>query len=215
MICKNKYVYLMFKDFFYLNIRNLIFLILLPFIFLKQAHSNSTAPIIITKTYHQVSKRVVSQDSIPMILTRFERIDKRNSGLRGEHISTLVTNKGKFMGFVEISLDLTNKTLPSKENTEKITRDYLAKVAPDLLANMQITSINAYSKTLITSKGTVVKLTGMRVKARNKSDGSWFWVVVAGNNKPIAFERDVGWSYLQFKRSSEYWLDDTWLTKNI
>jgi len=176
--------------------------------------SPEMVPFTVPDSHHQVSRRGVTQDGVPMTLTRYERRDGRNAGLEGEHISTLVTDDGKFKGFIHLSRDMITRPLPTREHSERIAKDFLAAAAPDLLANMRITSIAVYHKPLRINragKSESVQVTGMRLKARNTADGSWFWVVIGSDEKPISFERDVGWSSLLFRRSSEYWLHDPWL----
>lgn len=185
-------------------------------IFATQAWGDSPemTPIAVPESHHQVSRRWVTQDGVPMMLNRYERRDGRNAGLEGEHISTLVTKDGKFKGFIHLSRDMIGKPLPNRQHSERIARDFLTAVAPDLLANMRITSIATYHKPLRINragKNESLQVTGMRLKARNTADGSWFWVVIGSDGKPISFERDVGWSNLLFRRSSEYWLHDPWL----
>ncbi|MCU1126895.1 hypothetical protein JAK51_11785 [Stenotrophomonas maltophilia] len=168
----------------------------------------------IPATHHAVSRKTVTQDGVLASLARYERRDRRNVGMGGEHFSVLTSRDGKLLGFMNISLDLAQKPLPSREMSERAAKGYLQSVAPDLLKNMRVTSIAPYEKPLrLADSGNVIQLSGMRVKARNLTDGSWFWVVVTGNGEPMAFERDVGWSTLLFRRSSEYWLDDTWLAE--
>ena len=67
-----------------------------------QGHSAITAPA----THQQVSQRSVSVDGVSASLTRHERRDGRNTGLGGEHFSTLIAADGTLKGFVHLSLDV-------------------------------------------------------------------------------------------------------------
>jgi hypothetical protein len=170
------------------------------------------------QTHYQVSRLTVSLDGTPVILSRYERRDGRNRGLEGEHFSTLTTTDGQLKGFANISLDLVGKTLPSAKVSEQIAINFLRQTAPDLLADMQISSISEYSYPMrITRAGRLqrIELKGMWVKARNRRDGRWFWVIVDAQQKPMIFERDVQWSHLLFRRSTEQWLSDPWLKANL
>ncbi len=171
-------------------------------------------PVAIPATHRRIGSRAVSHDSIAATLVRYERRDGRNAGMGGEHFSTVVADDGTFMGFANISLDLVDRELPSAERSEAVARAFLSRAAPDLLPTMRITSISPYDEPLRVARpggSQVVQVSGMRVKARNTADDSWFWVIVGGDEQPLAFEREVGWSYLRFSRSTEHWLRDNWV----
>ncbi len=121
---------------------------------------------------------------------------------------------GKLKGFVNISLDLVGKPLPSRERSEQIARDFLQETAPDLLARMKISWIDPHDEPIrVQRDGRIesVTLTGMKVKARNLDDGRWFWIIVGGDDKPMVFERDIVWITFPGHRQTEKWLHDSWL----
>lgn len=168
------------------------------------------------ETHRQTSRRTVSLDGEPAILTRYERRDGRNAGLGGEHFSTVIAVNGKLKGFANISLDPVGRPLPSRERTEQLARLFLRELAPELLSSMQISSIAQHDEPMgIVRAGRkeTVQLSGMKFKARNLVDGRWFWLVVGSDEKPILFERDLEWSFLLGRRKTEQWLYDPWLRK--
>lgn len=170
--------------------------------------------VAVPATHRQVGQRSVSVDGVSATLTRYERRDGRNAGLGGEHFSTLMAADGRLKGFAHMSLDLAGKPLPSAGRSEQLARQFLRTVAPDLLAHMRVTSVEPHSEPIdIVRSGRreSVQITGMRVKARNTADGSWFWIVIGGDEKPMLFERDLQWSNLRFRRTTEAWLYDRWL----
>lgn len=170
--------------------------------------------ITIPDTHRQVGQRSVSMNGKPVVLTRYERRDGRNAGLDGEHLSTVVAPDGRLLGFAHIALDLMDKPLPSRERSEQIARGFLREAAPDLLPSMRVTSIAPHDESVRVSRGgrsETVQLSGMKLKARNTADGSWFWVIVGGDEKPMLFERDLEWSNLRFRRGTEEWLHDRWI----
>lgn len=174
--------------------------------------------IAIPASHHQTSQRSVRVDDVAATLTRYERRDGRNAGLGGEHFSTLIAADGTLKGFASISLDLVGKPLPSRERSEQIAIAFLRESAPDLLAHMRISGIAPHDEPIRVQGASggeeTVQLAGMRVKARNTSDGSWFWVVVGADEKPLLFERDLQWSNLRFRRTTEEWLHDRWLREH-
>ena len=145
-------------------------------------------------------------------MTRHERRDGRNTGLEGEHFSTVVAVDGTLKGFTNMSLDLVGKPLPSRENSEQIARDFLRKAAFDLLPRMKISWIEPHDEPIrVVRNGRTerVALTGMKIKARNLADGRWFWVIVGGDEKPMVFERDIVWITFPGHRKTEKWLHDS------
>ena len=169
-------------------------------------------------THAQVSERAVSVDGENATLIRHERRDGRNAGLEGEHFSAVVATDGTLKGFANISLDLADKPLPSRERSEQIARAFLQETAPDLLPRMKISWIEPHDESIrVARNGSIetVTLTGMKVKARNLADGRWFWVIVGADEKPMIFERDIVWIDFPGHRKTEKWLHDTWLQERI
>lgn len=172
-------------------------------------HSLVMAPA----THQQVSQRSVSVDGVSASLTRYERRDGRNTGLGGEHFSTLIAADGTLKGFIHLSLDVAGKPLPSRERSEQVARQFLREAAPDLLPRMRITSIAPHHepvRSVRNGRRETMQIAGMRLKARNTADGSWLWIVVGSDEKPMLFERDLQWSNLRFRRTTEQWLYDRW-----
>lgn len=172
----------------------------------------------VPEPHFQVSQRSVAVDGQAAVLTRYERRDGRNTGLDGEHFSTVVAADGTLKGFANISLDLAGKPLPSRERSEQIARDFLQGIAPDLLPRMKISWIEPHDEPIrIVRDGRTetVTLTGMKMKARNQADGRWFWVIVGADEKPMVFERDIVWVTFPGHRKTEKWLHDGWLREQV
>ena len=82
---------------------------------------------------------------------------------------------------------------------------------------MRISAIATHTESIRVRRAggdTTAQLTGMRVKARNTSDGSWFWVTIGADETPILFERDLQWSNIRMRRTTEEWLYDRWLREH-
>lgn len=178
--------------------------------------ANTAASVIalIPTTYREAGRRTVSVDGDTVELTRYERRDDRNTGLEGEHFSTVIAPDGTLKGFAHISRDLAGKPLPTRERTETIARAFLQDYAPDLLLRMKISWIEPHDEPIqIKREGRneTVTLTGMKVKARNLADGRWFWVIVGSDERPMVFERDIVWITFPGHRKTEKWLHDSWL----
>lgn len=169
---------------------------------------------LIPTTHQAVSRRTVPVDGKPAQLTRYERRDGRNTGMEGEHFSTVVAADGSLQGFAHLSLDLAGKPLPSRERTEAVARSFLQSHAPDLLPRMQISWIKPHDEPIRVQgagRNEIVALTGMKLKARNLADGRWFWVIVGSDAQAMVFERDIVWISFPGHRQTEKWLHDSWL----
>lgn len=180
---------------------------------------DKTRQITIPTTHAEAMRISVSVDGEPAVLTRYVRRDGRNAGLGGEHFSTLVDAQGALKGFTNISIDLLQrKALPSRERAEQVAREFLQETAPDLLPRMEIHWIEPHDETLRVLKDGRegdLKLTGMKVKARNLANGRWFWIIVGTDERPMVFERDIQWVTFPGHRKTEKWLHDDWLKKNL
>ncbi len=160
--------------------------------------------------YQETSRRPVTTDGEAATLVRHERRDGAHRGLGGEHFNLLVTPKGQLKGFTHMSLALAGRPLPSRERTEQVARAWLSDMAPDLLPGMRISWIEPHDETIQTNGGAVT-LSGMKMKARNRADGRWFWVIVGADERPMVFERDIVWITMPGRRQTEKWLHDDWL----
>lgn len=177
-----------------------------------------TAPQILSQwipqTHQEVARRQITVDGEVAELARYERSDGRNTGLEGEHFSTVVSADGTLKGFANIALDLAGKPLPNRERTEQIARAFLQETAPDLLPRMKISWIEPHDESIRIERNGLtetVTLTGMKVKARNLADGRWFWVIVGSDERPMVFERDIVWITFPGHRKTEKWLHDSWI----
>lgn len=180
------------------------------------ATAHPTPTFLPMDSHREVRRTSVLIDGNPAELTRHERSDGRNAGLFGEHISVLHAPDGRLKGFARLSLDLAGEPLPDREETENIARAFLADHAPDLLPTMKISWIEPHDETIVDRTGgaeTTVTVTGMKVKARNLADGTWFWVIVGGDRTPMVFERDIVWIAFPGHRQTEKWLHDNWLNE--
>ena len=172
------------------------------------------AATFIPSTHELVSAHTISVDGEAATLTRYERKDGRNSGLEGEHFSTLIADNGRLKGFSSLALDRVEGTLPSPERSEEIARAFLQQHAPDLLPRMELHWIDTHDEQIqVTRDGypETVTLTGMKVKARNMADQLWFWVIIGPDEQPMVFERDIIWISFPGHRKTEKWLHDSWL----
>lgn len=159
----------------------------------------------------------VSVDGETAELIRYERTDRRNAALGGEHFSTVIAADGRLKGFARMDLDLVGRQLPSREEARSIAMAFLQTAAPDLLPTLEISWIEPHDEPLrVNRNGTAedLTLTGMKVKMRNSADGRWMWVIVGADRKVMVFERDIEWVTLPGHRKTEKWLHDAWLVQN-
>ncbi|MDP9525304.1 hypothetical protein [Pseudomonas protegens] len=180
-------------------------------------HQVSLGGLAVPLTHQQVESVPVQVDGDSAVLTRYERADQRNRGLGGEHFSILVDGQAGLKGFAHLSLDLVNRPLPDRSRSEQVARDFLQRRAPDLLENMKISWIDPHDEPIqVVEDGRLrtVTLTGMKVKARNLTDGRWFWVIVGADEKAMVFERDIVWVRFPGHRQTEKWLHDSWRQNN-
>ncbi len=184
----------------------------------EYAMQNLVVSHMVPSTHKEAWNREVSVDGETATLTRYIRKDDRNNIIEGEHFSTVIAANGKLKGFANISFDLVNTALPSPELSEKIARAFLEENAPDLLPRMKISWVKPHDEPIIierNGRSETVKLTGMKVKARNLADGLWFWVIVGADEQPMIFERDINWISFPGHRKTEKWLHDSWLKNNL
>ena len=160
--------------------------------------------------YAQISLSSVQMDKIPVVLTRYERQDGLNNGLQGEHFSVVYDQGGRLKGFTRMDKQLSEGKLPDQKEARRIAQQFLKQYAPDLLENSSEHFIKPHDEYIMVN-GQKLKLTGMKVKMHNKTDGKWFWVIVGSDHQPMVFERDIVWINFPGRRQTEKWLHDEWL----
>ncbi len=178
--------------------------------------ADTTVAKIMPPGYAEIAQRRVTVDGEGAQLVRYERADRRNADLGGEHFSVIVADDGRLKGFTRIDLDLVGGRLPSREDTQKIAMDFLRTAAPDLLPGMKISWIEPHDEPLRATRNGRTEnftLTGMKVKMRNGADGRWMWVIVGADRKVMVFERDIVWVTFPGHRKTEKWLHDSWLVE--
>lgn len=167
--------------------------------------------------YDEVARRPVTLDGEGAELVRHERTDRRNAALGGEHFSTVIAADGRLKGFARIDLALVGGQLPTRDEAQAITMDFLRDAAPDLLPVLKISWIEPHDEPLRVARNGRAEdltLTGMKVKMRNSADGLWMWVIVGADRKVMVFERDIRWITFPGHRGTEKWLHDGWLVEN-
>lgn len=137
-----------------------------------------------------------------------------NSELMGEHFSFVVSKKKPYviLGFTDMSLRYTGKSLASKDQCDKIAKEFLMKIDPQLAKALELQWIDKHDEEIIID-GQKKILTGMKYKCYCPSSDEYAWVIVAEDNSVITFERNIRWSNGMMKRLTEKWLHDTWLVK--
>lgn len=165
--------------------------------------------------YTAVSSKKVSVDAVEATLVRYERVDGRNKGITGEHVSFVLDQAGRLKGFMRMDLDLVGQ-LPSRDRANLVAVNFLREYAPDLIPNMEVSWIEPHEEIVrdnTSGRHELKKLTGMKVKCHNSSDGTWFWIIVGPAEQVITFERDIVWITFPGQRQTEKWLHDNWLVE--
>ncbi|MBP6861213.1 MAG: hypothetical protein KBC57_02500 [Neisseriaceae bacterium] len=131
--------------------------------------------------------------------------------LEGAHFSLVLNESGRLKGFTRINPNLIAPVALDKADAQAIAEGFLAEYAPDLLPNMNVQWVDLHDEPVRTVAGTTATLTGMKMKARDRQTGLYFWVIVAADRSVMIFERDINWNFTVGGRQTEKWLHDSWL----
>ena len=170
----------------------------------------SMEQLTIPEGYIQSGSSSVLMDKIPVVVSRYERQDGVNNGLQGEHFSVVYDQNNRLKGFARMDSRLVAGSLPDQATARKIAHQFLKQYAPDLLENSSEHFIKPHDEYIV-ANGEKLKLTGMKVKMHNQTDGKWFWVIIGSDHQPMVFERDIVWINFPGRRQTEKWLHDEWL----
>lgn len=181
--------------------------------------------------------KTVAADKLALV--RFEREDKQNTGLAGEHISAtinLATNK--LIGLTRMQAHLTGDSNVAHQVALDKAVAFLKQAAPDLMpasasapvlttklagdakmdfeddpkkaGNIEIHWIGGHTEDVVAGNDNI-KVHGMKVKMYIPSTELWAWVVVDKEGDVQTFERNIFWNFTKFKRETQMWLHDKWL----
>ncbi|MDX5595685.1 hypothetical protein [Pseudovibrio sp. SPO723] len=171
------------------------------------------------ENFRTVGEAAITADGVPATITRAERIDGENSGIGGEHISQVVSDNGKLLGYVRMTKEMAQPAkLPDQETAHAVAMEVLREHAPELLEAHKVHWIAPHDETITVMENgerKTLTLTGMKVKMRaTTSDKLWFWVIVGPNEQVMVFERDIYWITIPGRRRTEKWLHDSWLAEH-
>lgn len=153
-------------------------------------------------------------DNDPVQIYRYQP-DPAQIRLEGAHFSAVVSDSGRLKGFSRINPDLIAAVTLTKAETETIAQRFLAEYAPDLLPNMDVQWVDLHDELVLNTAGVTQTLTGMKVKARDRQTGLYFWVIAAADGSVMIFERDINWNFTVGGRQTEKWLHDSWLVAQL
>ena len=178
------------------------------------------------------------QISLSLIWLRFERENGKNNGIGGEHISVTVDiTEGKVMGLTRMQASLSGDAYVSHQAALTHAIEFLKIAAPDLMpknaiiptinsltpgtridfspelkiGNVEIHWINDHKEDVVVGLGET-EVHGMKVKMFIPSSELWAWVVVDKNGNIETFERNIFWNFSEFRRETQMWLHDKWLS---
>ncbi|XDZ51750.1 hypothetical protein AB8Q18_01515 [Neisseriaceae bacterium CLB008] len=194
------------KPYPFKSITSVLVLTLLASISPLALANNALKNQLVPPAYTLKNERTVSYNNGRAQLSRYERADGRNTGLHGEHVSLLIDPQGQLKGYIKKDQSQLQGNLPSQEEARTIAVAFVRQYAPSLLNGFRHDGVSRETEAL--QRGTAtVQIPYLRVKMRS-SDDLWFWVFVGNDRQAMAFERDLGWDYLRFRRSTEQWLLD-------
>lgn len=163
----------------------------------------------LSATGKKVSGSVKTQN---VTLFRWQRSPELALG--HDHVSFLLNSQGELAGFARMIPAAAENPLPDEKTAEQTARNFLQTYAPDLLPVMNVQWIKPHTDEQYTDGKNKYRINGMKVKCRNATDGTYFWVIVGSDNSVIVFERDIEWDFIRAGRQTEKWLHDDWLQKH-
>ncbi len=167
-----------------------------------------------------------AHDQIPVFVFRYEKYNKENNKLGGEHFSVSIDlDVTKVMGVMHIDQQHCGNGLPDDQSAKKTALEYFPKIAPDLAEKFEVKWVRRLLEQpkqiphespfpFVDDRGNEHLVTGVRVKLYFEALDSWGWVIVGREGKVISFEREVNWNTTLNRRSTPAWLHDTYI-KNL
>jgi hypothetical protein len=158
-----------------------------------------------------VAVRREQHDDRPVHVARHQRLEQPEVVLGGEHVTcTVDAVSGQLLGITRLLASQAAGPLPSRGTARHVADAYLARVAPDLVDNLEMRWIEPHDK-VVTLAERRVTITGMKVKCFQPSNGRYAWVIVGPHQRVITFERDIAWDTGQSRRITPMWLHDVWI----
>lgn len=161
----------------------------------------------ISDEYRFRSATPVTVDGVSAYLLRYEK--NENNGRGGEHFSFVVSEKEQqVLGFTLMDAKYAEQRLPSKSETEKIARNFLAQMDKSRADELQNLWIERHDEQITLADGRAVTVSGMKYKCYRASENDYAWVIVGTDGRVITFERNIRWNNAEQRRITEKWLYD-------
>jgi len=178
--------------------------------------------ISIPQGYKLSSHGEVTHDKLPVMYARFTKNPDKKEDLFVEHFSVTIDRKNnRLMGVMYLDRCFDDQRYIDEGQAEEIALNFIKENAKDLLDTLEIRWIRPTRKIPQSpphDEGFKLKsgeiITGMRVKMWANNTKKYAWVIVGVNGQIINFERDIVWSTLRHRRTTEKWLHDDWLAEN-
>lgn len=162
--------------------------------------------------YRFYSAHRVKTDGATAYLFRYEK--PGSGGLLGEHFSFIVSGEEKrVLGFTRMDGTYTGKKMISREETERIAKDFLRRLDATLASDLENLWIAKHDEEIIVN-GKKMIVAGMKYKCYRAAQNDYTWVIVGHDGAVITFERNIQWNNAEHKRITEKWLHDSWLVEN-
>jgi hypothetical protein len=149
-------------------------------------------------------------DKTPVTLERRYRLAEGAAILGSEHVSFVRTDNGVLKGYTRMDRQLVGGTLPDQAAARRFAVAFLQANASDLLQRYEVNWVKRHDENIHAGAAKQI-VSGMKVKCRNLTDGSYFWVIIGREGQLVTFERDIVWDFSGGGRQTEKWLHDTWL----
>lgn len=174
--------------------------------------------ITIPAGYEPMFAREVTHNGEPVVWMRFKKQNQQDKW-GGEHFSVSFDPKNKTLkGFMHLEDRFETEVIPTEEEAQKITFDFLKTHAPEMVDTVEVRWIRPlrrepisppHDEGFVLSSGKII--TGMRVKLFNNANSKFGWVISGKDGHVITFERDIIWDTVKKCRATERWLHDNWV----
>lgn len=165
--------------------------------------------ISIPKGYEFKSVRSGEQNKASVWVFRYEKSNRENNGLGGEHYSfTVDQDNHKILGITWMDQSfVSGQPLPSEKRTQELVESFLDQIQPGLFMQLENHWIRPHDE-IITVNGEKMTITGLKYKCYLQDDDTWSWVIVGPDENIITFEQGIKW---QGGRVTQKWLHDNWI----
>lgn len=155
------------------------------------------------------------QDGKYVVLFRFQPKDTQPINYFGRHLSVIFDSRSDLVGMLRIKPEWAGLPPVGSKGAEATAALFIRRYVPALWRFIKSQKVETRSLEIKRPDGGSASIAAVMSTFYDHKRNTWFFVLVAGDGSVMAFERDLPSAEIDFGESTENWLYDAYLYKEL